>query len=141
MQSDSESSTTIDSMELLKSLHTEITLLKEQSGFLLHRLDSMQQCLQQDTFLLANHPIRIAPTSHAVHVQILLKALSLNESSLNIGTFLKALNKYLIHNELIDLNDLQIILNPLLSASFQKDNSLKKVPYSVLLNSLTVMFI
>jgi len=140
MPSDSESNT-VESLELLKSLHTEITLLKEQSGFLLHRLDSMQQYLEQDTFLLSNQPIRIAPTSYAVHVQILLKALSLNESSLTIGTFLKVLNKYLIHNELIDLNDLQIILNPLLSASFQKDIDLKKVPYGVLLNSLTVMFI
>jgi len=140
MPSDSETNT-VESLDLLKSLRTEITLLKEQSGFLLHRLDSMQQCLEQDTFLLANHPIRVAPTLYAVHIHILLKALSLSESSLTIGTFLKALNKYLIHNELVDLNDLQIILNPLLSASFQKDIDLKKVPYGILLNSLTVMFI
>jgi len=125
----------------LQTLQEQIQLLKDQSNLLLHRVDSMQECLQQETFDLATQSIRINPTSKVKKVQLLLSVLHLEESNLTIGHFLSALNTYLIQHDLIDLNDLQIILNPLLAAAFQKAPGLKKVPYGLLLNSLPNLFV
>jgi len=125
----------------LQTLQEQIQSLKDQSNLLLHRVDSMQECLQQETFDLASQSIRINPTSKVKKVQLLLSVLHLEESNLTIGHFLSALNTYLIQHDLIDLNDLQIILNPLLAAAFQKAPGLKKVPYGLLLQSLPNLFV
>ena len=44
-------------------------------------------------------------------------------------------------NNLVDLNDLQIHMNPMLQLAFQKPLNIKKIPYGLLLNSLPQMFI
>ena len=137
MSSDSESSQT----DTLLSLYDQIQVLKKQSDLLLHRVDSMQQCLKQESFDLAKQIIQIAPTQKAKGVQSLLVLLQLEETDLTVGSFLTALNSYLIQNNLVDLNDLQIHMNPMLQSAFQKASGIKKIPYGLLLNSLPQMFV
>jgi len=142
MNSDTVSQTSTESgiQPELRTLQEELVQLKETSDFLLHRLDSMQRALDQDTFHLDMRPINIAPTRHARQVRMFFQVLGLQETSTTLGTFLRALNHYLIKQDLVDLNDLQIHLNPTLYAAFQKPLGLKKVPYGLLLNSLPSMF-
>jgi len=141
MHTDSDTSSSVQETKPLQTLYSEIQELKQTSEFLLHRLDSIKQELDQNTFPLADHTIQIAPTKYAAHVRLLLITLGLEESTLTVGNFLKALNLYLIQNNLVDLNDLQILLNPLLKSAFQKPLGLKKVPYGILLNTLPKLFI
>ena len=133
-QSDEEPSTE------LNSLHAEIERLSATANFLSHRLDTMQNLLDQQTFQLDSHPIRVAPQAKAEKVRELLTAINITEEGLTLGKFLKALNTYLVHNDLVDLNDLQILLSPLIAAAFQKPKGLKKVPYALLLSTLPRMF-
>jgi hypothetical protein len=135
----SPSVSTADDVEL-DTLSAQIEHLCQTAGFLSHRVDSMQRALDQESFQLENHPITVQPTAKAKHVEELLQALNLPQESLTLGKFLRALNLYLIHEDLVNLNDLQIHLNPLLSAAFQKPKSLKKIPYGLLLLSLPRMF-
>jgi hypothetical protein len=137
MNSDSE----LHQIDPLISLQEQIQLLKDQSNLLLHRVDSMQACLKQESFDLAIQTISIKSTNKAAKVKLLLTTLELKEDGLTVGHFLSALNTYLIKHDLVDLNDLQIILNPLLCAAFQKPTGLKKVPYGILLNSLPNLFV
>jgi hypothetical protein len=125
----------------ISTLYEEIEELKKTSDFLLHRLDSMQRALQYETFELDTRPIQVAPTRHAKQVRLFLQVLGIKETSVTLGDFLRAFNVYLIQQDLVDLNDLQIYLNPSLYAAFQKPLGLKKVPYGLLLNSLPTMFI
>lgn len=125
----------------LKTLTEHIEYLKQASDLLEYRLDTIQRLLDQQTFDLESYILRVAPTSNANKVLELLKELGLgNQESIQMGEFLKALNTWLIQNELVDLNDLQIYLNPMLCAAFQKDSGLKKIPYALLLTSLSHMF-
>jgi hypothetical protein len=142
MNSDTVSQTSTESgiQPELTTLQEELVQLKETSDFLLHRLDSMQRALDQDTFHLDMRPIKIAPTRHARQVRMFFQVLGLQETSTTLGDFLRAINRYLIKENLVDLNDLQIHLNPTLYAAFQKPLGLKKVPYGLLLNSLPSMF-
>jgi hypothetical protein len=135
--SDSE----ISQNEEIISLQEQIQLLKDQSNLLLHRVDTIQECLEQDSFDLAYQSIRVTSNSKASSIHKLLDALELSEDGLTIGKFLKALNLYLIHNKLVDLNDLQIHLNPILTSAFQKAPGVKKIPYGLLLHSLPKLFI
>jgi hypothetical protein len=139
MLDDSESS--IEYIECFKSLDEELTVLKEQCDFLLNTLDSIQRSLEQDSFKLAEYKIQVAPIDTAVHIRELLNILDLDETNVTFGSFLSALNTYLIHNELIDLNDLQIVPNTLLKKVFYKVKDLDKCPYGLLLNCLHVIFI
>ena len=141
MHTDSDTNSSVQETKPLETLYSEIEKLKETSNFLLHRLDSIKHELEQNSFPLADHPIQIAPTKYAAHVRLLLTVLNLEEPTLTVGNFLKALNIYLIQNDLVDLNDLQILLNPLLKSAFQKPLGLKKVPYGLLLNTLPQLFI
>jgi len=127
--------------KLIETLHSEIEALKQTSNFLLHRVDSMQRALEQDSFPLTEYIIQVAPTKHAAQVRLLLTVLGLNESTLTVGSFLKALNRYLVQQNLVDLNDLQILLNPLLKEAFHKPLGMNKVPYGLLLNSLPKLFL
>ncbi len=124
----------------LNSLHAEIENLSKTANFLSHRLDTMQTLLDQQTFQLESHPICVAPQAKAEKVRELLTAMNITEEGLTLGKFLKALNVYLIQNDLVDLNDLQILLSPLLAAAFQKPRGLKKVPYALLLSTLPRIF-
>ena len=135
--SDSETSQS----DHIASLEEQIQLLKDQSNLLLHRLDTIQECLKQESFDLASQSIKVNPTSKATSIRKLLVTLDLDEKGLTIGKFLKALNIYLIHTNLVDLNDLQIHLNPILTSAFQKAPGLQKIPYGLLLSSLPKLFI
>ncbi len=124
-----------------KSLTEHIEYLKQTSNLLGYRLDTIQTLLDQQTFDLEGYTLRVAPTSNANKVVELLKELGLaDHASLKMGDFLKSLNTWLIQKELVDLNDLQIYLNPMLCAAFQKAPGLKKIPYALLLTSLPRMF-
>jgi hypothetical protein len=142
MNSDTISQSSTDSgvQPELTTLQEELVQLKETSDFLLHRLDSMQQILDHETFHLDARVIKIAPTRHARQVRMFFQVLGLQEEDATLGGFLRALNIYLIQQNLVDLNDLQIHLNPTLYAAFQKPLGIKKVPYGLLLNSLPSMF-
>lgn len=129
-----------DVFETLNTLESQIQSLCETSNFLSHRLDTIQRLLDQETFELETQPIKVFPGQHTSAVRALLEALNLTDSNLKLGDFLRALNRYLIHNDLVDLNDLQIILSPLIASAFQKPPGLKKIPYPLLLTSLPRMF-
>jgi hypothetical protein len=125
----------------IKTLEQHIQDLRERSHLLHHRLDTIQRLLDQKTFELDTLPIRVAPTTKEKHVRSFLQMLELEESGLLLGDFLRAMNKWLIQQELVDLNDLQIHLTPFLSCVFQKAPGLKKIPYALLLTALPKMFV
>jgi hypothetical protein len=126
--------------ETLDTLESQIRSLCETSNFLSHRLDTIQRLLDQETFELETQSIKVFPGQHTTAVRTLLTALNLTDDNLKLGDFLRALNRYLIHNDLVDLNDLQIILSPLIASAFQKAPGLKKIPYPLLLTALPKMF-
>lgn len=106
-----------------------------------YRLDSMQRALEQRSFSLENLPIRLredVPTSDATSQ--FLTHLSLSEENLTLGRFLKALNTYLVHKELVDLNDLEIYVPPTLKSALNMDASLVKVPYATVLWHIPQVF-
>jgi len=123
----------------IQSLEHEIQTLKQTADLLLHRLDSMQRSLEQDSFQLATRVVQLKETDTKQQVTILLEALSLDKSSLTLGSFLKAFNVYILKQNLVDLNDLHIHFNPLLQAVFQ--SNYEKVPYGFFLKSLPDLFI
>ena len=132
-----------DSSEMeadLEDLTVNLQTLTQSANLLSHRLDSMQGLLDRQTFQLDSHPIKVAPLAKAEQVHKLLAEMSLTENGLTLGTFLRSLNLYLLQNDLVDLNDLQIVLSPLIAAAFQKPKGLKKVPYGLLLATLPRMF-
>ena len=129
-----------DTLDTLHTLESQIRGLCETANFLSHRLDTIQRLLDQETFELETQPIKVFPGQHTTAVKKLLEALNLTDDNLKLGDFLRALNRYLIHNDLVDLNDLQIILSPLIASAFQKAPGLKKIPYPLLLTALPKMF-
>jgi hypothetical protein len=124
-----------------KTLAKQIEDLCETSNLLSHRVDTMQRLLEMHEFNLETQIIKVGPFSKAKNVRKLLEALELSEEGLCVGDFLKALNRYLIQNELVDLNDLQIKMTPLLSSAFHKAVGMKKMPYALLLTALPKMFV
>lgn len=122
------------------SLREHVETLSQTAGLLSYQLDSMQDALDQETFQLATVPIQLARTKSYDHVRAFLQELGLREDNLTVGRFLRALNRYLIQEDCIDLNDLQVRLNPRLCAVFSKPPGLKKVPYALLLKSLPNLF-
>ena len=122
------------------TLEADILHLRDTAHFLRHRLDSVQRLLDQETFELEKHPARVLPNRKGQQVRKLLQVLDLQEEGLTIGNFLRALNKYLVTSDLVDLNDLQIAMTPLLCSAFQKPAESRKLPYSYLLLSLPLMF-
>jgi hypothetical protein len=145
IQEDSNSTSSASSNQSLNAdlitLEEHIEHMKTTSSFLAHRLDTIQRLLDQNTFELEKLQIKPNPSQKPNQVCKLLEALGVDQSNLVLGDFLRALNRYLIKEDLVDLNDLQIHLNPLLKAAFQKPEGLKKIPYALLLNSLPKMFI
>jgi hypothetical protein len=137
----SSNDSSMDCLETLETLEIQIKSLVETSHFLHHRLDTIQSLLDQQSFDMETVPLRVAPYGKAIKVRELLEALELQEDNLQLGTFLRALNKWLIQQDLVDLNDLQIILSPLVASAFQKPQGLKKIPYALLLTALPKMFI
>jgi hypothetical protein len=126
--------------EHLSILEREIMRLKTSAGLLHHRLHTMQDALAQETFQLDKLPIQVAGGSHSNSVRKLLAAMECAEEGLTVGIFLRALNVYLVHMNLVDLNDLQIIMTPLLRSAFHKAPGFKTYPYALLLTALPKMF-
>lgn len=138
MDSDSDTSTTSASTPIL-TLYDQLIQLKHSADLLQHRVDTIEHLLDHEP-VFTEIPLRVAPKRTAQKVRDLLKEMNLEEKSLTLETFLRTLNKYLIHQELVDLNDLQIHLSPIVAAAFHKPIGLKKVPYALLLLALPSMF-
>ena len=134
--SDTESETTA----LRTTLEEELIRLRDTAHFLRHRLDTVQTLLDRETFELEKHPARIQSGKRGQAARSLLEALILQETDLTIGTFLKALNQYLVNQGLVDLNDLTIRPNPLVAKAFCLEHKAESVPYSCLLLSLPALF-
>lgn len=128
-------------LEELSSLSMEIEKLRQTAHLLSHRVDTIQNALEQHSLPIEGFVVKVAATTKAKHVKAFLEELQLKEEGLTIGEFLKSLNKYLINNSLVDYNDLQIHMTPILQKVFQKPSGLKKVPYSLLLLALPKIFI
>ena len=125
--------------EAIQTLEQEIQELKQTTDLLLHRLDSMKHALEQESFQLATRTVQLKETPAKEQVSNLLKELGLEESSITLGSFLQALNLYILRQNLVDLNDLHIHFNPLLQAVFPSKH--EKVPYGFFLKSLPDLFI
>lgn len=125
----------------IKTLQDHIEDMKKNANLLSYRLDSIQRMLDRQIFELQNLAIKVNPYGKPTQVHKLLATLDLKEDGLILGDFLKALNRWLIKEELVDVNDLEIHLSPLVAAAFQKAPGLKKIPYALLLNSLPKMFV
>jgi hypothetical protein len=137
---ESDHEETCEFKTMTTTLYEELQRLRTTSHLLSHRLHTLQTLLDEDRFELSEYPIRVKAGPLQSHVNTLLNALSLSEHELTLGTFLTALNQYLIHQELVDLNDLQIHMTPLLHAAFHKPLGLAKLPYPLLLLALPTMF-
>lgn len=123
-----------------QSLEGWIQTMKNNGDLLHHRLDSIERLLELETFNFSKHIIKVSPDNPNESLKTLLKEAGMQTESFTLEEFLKALNRWLIQNELVDLNDLQIHLTPLLASAFQKSVELKKIPYPILLTSLPRMF-
>lgn len=141
MASDSDSDSDADNSvsSPILSLYDQLIQLKSSTDLLQHRVDTIEHLLDHEP-IFTEIPLRVAPKRTAHKVRELLTAMNLQEEGLTLETFLRTLNKYLIHQELVDLNDLQIHLSPIVAAAFHKPIGLKKVPYALLLLALPSMF-
>jgi hypothetical protein len=126
---------------ILSNLTVELQKLKDTSNLLAHRLNTLQSLLDQERFELSSYELKVKPSARAGKVRELLVAIGVQEEGLLMGDFLKALNKWLVSQGHVDLNDLQILMTPLLSSAFYKPAALKKMPYPLLLLALDKMFL
>lgn len=124
----------------LSKLAKELEFMKCTINLLSHKLHTFQALMDNDMFEYDEKPVTVVKSRRASSVRKLLVAMELQEEGLVLGAFLRALNRYLIQNECVDLNDLQIHLTPLICSAFHKAPGLKKVPYPLLLLALPQMF-
>ena len=127
--------------EILSNLAIELQKLKDTSNLLSHRLNTLQTLLDQERFELSSYELKVRPSARAGKVRELLTSIGVQEEGLLMGDFLTALNKWLVSQGHVDLNDLQILMSPLLSSAFYKPAALKKMPYPLLLLALDKMFL
>ena len=123
-----------------QSLESWIQTMKTNGDLLHHRLDSIERLLEQETFNFSKHVLKVSPIEPNEDLKTLLKEAGIQTELFTLEEFLKALNRWLIASDLVDLNDLQIRLTPMLASAFQKSPDLKKIPYPLLLTSLPRMF-
>ena len=133
-------SSDVETPLIQQELAAQVEMLAQASNLLLHRLDSIERALDQQTFDLAKLNVRVKDGPAAPAVRSLLSALNLT-APLLIGDFLRALNQYLIHNNLVDLNDLEIHVSLLLNEAFLLLPTDTKIPYAKLLLGLPSMFV
>ena len=133
-------SSDVETPLIQQELAAQVEMLAQASNLLLHRLDSIERALDQQTFDLAKLNVRVKDGPAAPAVRSLLAALNLT-TPLLIGDFLRALNQYLIHNNLVDLNDLEIHVSLLLNEAFSLLPTDTKIPYAKLLLGLPSMFV
>lgn len=121
----------------LETLEELVVNLQKQSDIMYHRLDTIQQLFESDQFDFDTRPI----TPHTQSAKDLLECIGVGAESLTLGDFLKSLNQWLIHTERVDLNDLQILMSPLLAAAFELPSTLSKIPYPMFLMNLHKCFL
>lgn len=121
----------------LETIEDIVLNLQTQTDIMYHRLDTIQQLFETDQFDFDTKPVQ--PRTQAA--KDLLECIGVQTVSLTLGNFLKALNQWLIHTERVDLNDLQILMSPLLAAAFELPSSLSKVPYPMFLMNLHKCFL
>lgn len=126
---------------ILSNLTLELEKMKTTANLLSHRLNTLQSLLDQERFELSSYELKVKPSPRAKKVRELLVAIGVEEEGLLMGDFLTALNKWLVNQGHVDLNDLQIHMTPLLSSAFYKAAGLKKMPYPLLLLALDKMFL
>lgn len=126
----------------LQSLRDLIQTLSATTDFLAHRLDSVQREMEMHTFSLDTFPVKPKKHSRTHYTKKLLALIELPDKGpgLTCGAFLQALNKYLLENDYVDLNDLQIRMSPLIAMTFFIPLERSKVPYSYLLKNLPEVF-
>ena len=129
-----------EELAVKEELATQIEMLARTSNLLLHRLDSMERALNQETFELASLKVSVKEGPNAADVRTLVATLNLAEPFL-IGDFLKSLNQHIIHHDLVDLNDLEITTTPYLRKAFYLQPTDTKIPYAKLLLGLPSMFV
>ena len=117
-----------------------IESLESSANFLQHRLDTIQSQLDVHTFSLETMRIHVRKGSHTSSLRKLLHLIGVDEKQLTMGSFLNHLNQYLLQNDFIDLNDLQIRISPLLSLIFDFPTTVRKIPYPFLLKKLKDLF-
>lgn len=130
-----------ETQTLHTTLEEELTRLRDTAHFLRHRLDTVQSLLDQETFELDKHPAQLYSGKRGQAARSLIEALGVQETGLTIGTFLKALNQYLVGQDLVDLNDLSIRPNSLVAKAFALEHKDGPVPYCRLLLSLPALFL
>lgn len=122
----------------LETIEELVINLKKQSETMYHRIDTIQQCFESEQFEYDSQPIQ--PRTQAA--KDLLECIGIQSiDNLTLGEFLRALNQWLIHTERVDLNDLQILMSPLLAAAFELSPSLSKVSYPMFLVNLHKCFL
>lgn len=119
-----------------QSLEVWIQTMKTSGDLIHHRIDSIERLLEQETFNFS----KLILKAKTEKVTDFLLQIGINHS-ITLEEFLKALNRWLINSDLVDLNDLQIIVTPQIEATFEKTKGLQKVPYPFLLASLPQLFI
>jgi hypothetical protein len=121
----------------LETIEDIVLNLQKQTDIMYHRLDTIQQLFETDQFDFDTKPVQ--PRTQAA--KDLLECIGIPTNDLTLGAFLKALNQWLIHTERVDLNDLQILMSPLLAAAFELPTTLSKVPYPIFLMNLHKCFL
>jgi hypothetical protein len=121
----------------LETIEELVINLKKQTEIMYHRVDTIQQLFTAEQFEYDTQPIQ--PRTQAA--KDLLECMNLSPDNLTLGDFLKALNRWLIHTERVNLNDLQILMSPLLAAAFDLPTTLSKVPYPTFLINLHKCFL
>jgi hypothetical protein len=129
--SDDSASASFETMEEL------VINLQKQTDFLHHRVDTIQRIFETEQFEYDAQLIQ--PRTQAA--RDLLDCMGISHTSLTLGVFLRALNQWLIHTERVDLNDLQILMSPLLAAAFELSADLPKVSYPMFLMNLHKCFL
>jgi DNA repair ATPase RecN len=121
----------------LETIEELVINLKKQTEFLHHRVDTIQQLFTAEQFEYDTQPIQ--PRTQAA--KELLECIGIDQTGLTLGAFLRSLNQWLIHTERVDLNDLQILMSPLLASAFQLPTNLPKVAYPMFLMNLHKCFL
>lgn len=115
--------------------------LETSANFLQQRLDTVQSQIDVHTFSLQTMHIHVRKSSRTSSLRKLLKLIELDEKQpMTMGSFLTKLNNYLLQNDYIDLNDLQIHTSPLIALVFNIPDNKRKIPYPFLLKELKELF-
>lgn len=134
-----ESSRSLTAKTQFSTLREAITHFQRTAKFLQERIDTIEWQLQEETFQAANVPLKIREKQRET-ARRFLETIDCEETDLTLGMFLKCLNRYLIANNCVDLNDLQIYTSPFLRSTLGLLPTMQKVPYPWLLAGLPVLF-